>query len=150
MDDIVNELFASDAASALTNRAAREIERLREELKSQFQQLGSLLSENGLLLKERNEAQARETKLREELIFQCNYLYNPFEPDNQSFRYKRMKRLLDSQQDNTALREALAAERERVATFVYEYGSYIDDAGDKQTQANMSGLAAAIRALKEH
>ena len=30
--DIVDELFASDEASALTNRAAREIERLREEL----------------------------------------------------------------------------------------------------------------------
>lgn len=32
--DIVDELFESDEASALTNRAAREIERLREELET--------------------------------------------------------------------------------------------------------------------
>jgi hypothetical protein len=48
---------------------------------------------------------AREKALREALLDALDYLYNPFEPDNQSATYKRIHKVVNA--DRAAL-QALA------------------------------------------
>lgn len=131
MTDIVEELWASDDASALTNRAAREIERLRTE-KADLQERYDC---NTAIMHARTEAmnryaaelaasQAREAKLREFLTQANNNTKRAAE-----LLAEKRPQLAESvfgwvvaideeialPHDDTALKARLAQERERIA-----------------------------------
>lgn len=83
-------------------------------------------------------AEAREAKLREVLQRLQSYHYNPFEPGNQSVAYRLIFDTLADPAHDTALRERLARERERIAEYVdrnlmscREYADYIRSMGDE-------------------
>lgn len=190
MTDIVDELFESDAASALTNRAAREIARLRDELKgweawrsnvlTEHTQIANGLREDLKLTQGQRNASNREIeRLRDQLAAAqdatraeqnwVRYWHKQTiesQARESSLRQALMKdthiarkEALASPSDDTALRERLAAERERViaaakARYDHEVSAVAHhtkqyDAYDwhMTRQAAMADMLDAIRAL---
>jgi len=81
--------------------------------------------------------QARNAKLIDVLQRLQSHHYNPFEPDNQSAAYQLIFDATAEPADDTALRERLARERERIAEYVdrnlmscREYADAIRTRGD--------------------
>lgn len=157
MTDIVEELFDSDAASVLTNRAAREIIRLRSELEAAQSQAATTKNVHVVPpecdrivwrgsyyhlsnIPDLAAAQAREAQLREALDEVDAF-------SSHAELYRAVQKALALPTDDTALRARLKAERERCAKFVQEHAAFIDEDGDRITSAGNAILADAIRNL---